>query len=71
VGRISRRLGLTTHQDAEKVEADLMRVLPRAEWLDFTHRLIDHGRAVCAAPRPRCGACTLADLCPSVQSGDA
>jgi endonuclease-3 len=71
VGRISRKLGLTAHQDPEKVEADLMRALPRAEWLDFTHRLIDHGRAVCTAPRPRCGACTLADLCPSVQSGDA
>jgi endonuclease-3 len=67
VGRISRRLGLTAHQDPEKVEADLMRVLPRPVWLDFTHQVIEHGRAVCTAPRPRCGACVLADLCPSAQ----
>lgn len=67
VGRISRRLGLTAHQDPVKVEADLMRVLPRPVWRDFTHRLIEHGRAVCTAPRPRCAACSLADLCPSVE----
>jgi len=66
-GRISRRLGFTTNKDPEKVEADLMRLLPRAAWLDYTHQLIDHGRAVCTALRPRCTACVLFDLCPSAE----
>ncbi|HEY8283003.1 MAG TPA: endonuclease III, partial [Chloroflexota bacterium] len=65
VGRISRRLGLTASEDPVRVERDLMALLPRTEWRDYNHRLIDHGRAICKAPRPRCAVCTLADICPS------
>ncbi len=65
VGRVSRRLALTESQDPVRVEADLMAALPPAEWLDFSHRVIAHGRAVCKAPRPVCPACTLNDICPS------
>jgi endonuclease III len=68
VRRLSRRLGLTAQQDPERIEADLVRLLPREEWTDFSHLLIFHGRAVCKAPRARCGACVLADLCPSAGS---
>ena len=66
VGRIARRLGLTRQTDAVKAERDLMAVLPRDEWIAFSHRVIEHGRAVCAARRPRCAGCVLADLCPQV-----
>lgn len=66
VGRISRRLGLTRHADAVKAERDLAAVLPRDHWIAFSHRLIEHGRAVCTARRPRCEGCILADLCPRV-----
>jgi endonuclease-3 len=65
VGRISRRLGFTIHEDPVKVEADLMALLPRASWLDYVHRIILHGRAVCTAKRPRCAECILAPVCPS------
>ncbi len=63
VGRISRRLGLTRRTDAVGAERDLVRVVPREHWIVFSHRLIDHGRAVCLARRPRCATCGLADLC--------
>lgn len=66
VGRIARRLGLTRQTDAVKAERDLMAVLPPAEWIAFSHRVIEHGRAVCTARRPRCAGCMLADLCPQV-----
>jgi endonuclease III len=65
VGRLSRRLRLTTHSDPKKVEPDLMRLLPVEEWTVFSHRLIWFGREVCTAKDPRCDACELADLCPS------
>jgi endonuclease-3 len=64
VGRLSRRLGLTLHTDPVKVERDLMRLVPQAEWTRFSHRLILHGRQVCHARKPRCSECLLADLCP-------
>lgn len=64
VGRIARRLGLSRRSDAPGVERDLVRVVPRDHWIAFSHRLIDHGRGVCLARRPRCGRCDLADLCP-------
>ncbi|MGH2410713.1 MAG: endonuclease III [Chloroflexota bacterium] len=67
VGRISRRLGLTASEDPVRVEQDLMVLLPQSAWRDYNHRLIDHGRAVCKAPRPRCGVCILADICPSAE----
>ncbi|MFM9026149.1 MAG: endonuclease III [Planctomycetaceae bacterium] len=66
VGRISRRLGLTRHADAVKAERDLVALLPRHHWIAFSHRVIEHGRTVCAARTPRCEACPLADLCPKV-----
>jgi endonuclease-3 len=66
VGRLSRRLGLTTHTDPVKVERDLMAVLPRKEWVVFSHRMMRHGRLVCHARRPKCDQCTLARFCPRV-----
>jgi endonuclease-3 len=66
VGRLSRRLGLTTHTDPVKVERDLMALLPAREWTMFSHRLIFHGRQVCHSRKPACDKCTLARLCPRV-----
>jgi endonuclease III len=66
VGRLSRRLGLSTHTDPVKVERDLMALLPPATWTDFSHRLILHGRQVCFARKPNCEGCTLQRLCPKV-----
>ncbi len=66
VGRLSRRLGLSAHTQPEKVEKDLMALLPPAEWTMFSHRMIFHGRQVCAARKPRCDACVLEKLCPKV-----
>jgi endonuclease-3 len=64
--RLSRRLGLTTETTPEKVELDLMRVLPKREWVAFGHRMIYHGRRICRARRPLCDRCPLAQLCPRV-----
>ncbi|MGH2363064.1 MAG: endonuclease III [Chloroflexota bacterium] len=65
VGRIARRLGLTPQDDPVKVEQDLMSLVPRPEWTLFAHLLIFHGRQCCTAQRPRCGSCSVAELCPS------
>ena len=65
VGRLSRRLGLTTENDPVKVETELGRYLPPEAWGDFSLRMILHGRRVCAAKRPLCAECTLEDVCPS------
>jgi endonuclease III len=65
VRRVSGRLGLTTHEEPEKIELDLMRLIDRAEWTDLAHLFIYHGRAVCRAPTPRCEVCMLHDICPS------
>ncbi len=65
VGRLSRRLGWTTNDDAVKVEQDLMRIIPHEEWLNISHMLIFHGRAICDARKPLCEQCTLSTLCPS------
>jgi endonuclease III len=65
VERISHRLGLSKAKTPEKVEQDLVNRVPREEWIDFSHRLILHGRRVCAARAPRCGECPVQDLCPS------
>jgi endonuclease-3 len=64
--RLSNRLGWTKHQDAVKIEQDLMKIVPKEEWLTITHRLIQHGRKVCDARKPLCSVCTLAKWCPSV-----
>lgn len=66
VRRISKRLGLSGQNDPEKIERDLMAVLPRKEWVDFSHRMIHHGRQICVARRPKCDACTLNKICPRV-----
>ncbi|MBI3865975.1 MAG: endonuclease III [Planctomycetia bacterium] len=66
VKRIAHLLGLTNHTDPEKVERDLMELLPKKEWVNFSHRLIHHGRRVCIARRPRCPECPLLSLCPRV-----
>ena len=66
VGRLSRRLGFTTNEDAVKVEHDLMAIWPKKEWTMASHRLIFHGRQVCHSRKPLCDACELAKLCPKV-----
>ncbi len=65
VKRLSRRLGLTEHEDPLRIERDLMQLLPQADWENWSIRLIDHGRAICTARKPLCEQCFLADLCPS------
>ncbi len=68
VTRLSNRLGWTKHQDAVKIEQDLMKIVHREEWLHFSHRLIQHGRKVCDARKPLCNICALAKWCPSAKS---
>jgi endonuclease-3 len=65
VRRLSQRLRLTRQEDPAKIERDLQRLVPRADWARFPHLLIWHGRRVCNARRPRCEVCVLFDLCPS------
>jgi endonuclease-3 len=64
VGRLSRRMGLTTHTDPVKVEHDLMKLIPKKDWTPFSHRMIFHGRQVCFARKPNCDGCTLNKDCP-------
>lgn len=68
VGRLSKRMGLTRadDKDAIRIERDLMELLPKAEWIVFSHRMIHHGRKICAARKPLCDECVLNDLCPKV-----
>ncbi|MFM9066481.1 MAG: endonuclease III [Planctomycetota bacterium] len=66
VTRISRRLGLTRHTDAVKIERDLIKLLPTEEWIGFSHRVIHHGRQVCQARKPQCERCVFQDFCPRV-----
>jgi endonuclease III len=66
VFRIAHRLGLTRAKTPEKVELDLMKLLPSDEWINFSHRLIHHGRRVCVARSPQCPSCTLSELCPKL-----
>jgi endonuclease-3 len=65
--RLSRRLFLTTEEDPEKIERDLMAILPREDWTRFALLLQDHGRKVCKARKPECAVCPVADLCPSAE----
>jgi endonuclease-3 len=65
VVRISRLLGLTGQKEANKIEQDLMKIIPGKDWIIFTHLMIDHGRAVCVARRPKCEICVLRKQCPS------
>jgi len=65
VKRVSNRLGFTQRSDPDKIEQDLMRLIPNERWFDFTYVLIDHGRNVCVARRPKCELCPVNNLCPS------
>src|ERR1043166_3337559 len=67
VARLAGRLGLTENSDPVKIEEDLMKLLPQKEWTSFSHRLIDHGRAICIARKPKCSECRLNELCPSAE----
>lgn len=66
VTRVSQRLGLTKQKDPEKIEQELMKLVPQEEWIAFGHRMILHGRRVCAARKPRCDACPLGRICPRI-----
>jgi endonuclease-3 len=68
-GRLSRRFGWTTDSDPVKIEQQVGSLIPRSEWTALSHRLIWHGRRVCHARRPACGACALARLCPAYGEG--
>ena len=70
VGRVARRLGLTTEEDPVKVEQELGALIEKREWTMFSHRMIVHGRRTCHARRPACGACVVAALCPSYGIGE-
>lgn len=65
VRRLSQRLGFSEQSDPDKIEQDLMRLVPKKEWFDFTYVLIDHGRAICKARTPKCGDCPVNRVCPS------
>jgi endonuclease III len=65
VTRITQLLGLTAHSAPERIEQDLIDLVPQKDWIDFSHLMIYHGRAVCIARRPQCDKCTLEKLCPS------
>lgn len=67
--RLARRLGWTAHTDTDKIEHDVGELLPRQEWTAASHRLIWHGRRVCHARVPACGACEIARLCPAFGVG--
>jgi endonuclease III len=66
VMRLSQRMGLTKHDVPEKIEQDLMALIPKKDWTMFSHRMIFHGRQVCSARKPQCDACTLAADCPQI-----
>jgi endonuclease III len=66
VARLSQRLGMTRHKDPVKIERDLMALLPKGQWVDFSHRMIHHGRQICLARKPKCDICPLSDVCPRI-----
>lgn len=65
VKRLSGRLGLSRRLEPEKIEQDLLKIVPRRDWLDFNYLLVNHGRRICQARKPKCPECNLAKLCPS------
>lgn len=65
VKRLARLLGFTKNSDPDKIERDLMSLVPKRKWFKLTYLLIEHGRKVCKAPTPRCEECVLSDICPS------
>jgi endonuclease-3 len=66
VARISRRLGLTRQKAPEKIERDLMELVPKREWIALSHRMIQHGRRLCTARKPKCPDCPLLSICPRI-----
>jgi len=66
VGRLSRRLGLTQETDAVKAERSLIEILPKKSWIDYSHRMIHHGRQVCNARKPKCEVCSMKKFCPRI-----
>jgi endonuclease-3 len=67
VKRLSQRLGLSKEKNPEKIEQDLMALVPRKDWIDFNYMLVNHGRKVCQARKPNCPECVLRHLCPSAK----
>ncbi len=65
VKRLSERLGLSKEKSADKIEKDLMRIIPKKDWLEISYFLINHGRAICKARKPLCDKCRINRLCPS------
>jgi endonuclease-3 len=65
VRRLAHRFAFSTQKDPDKIERDLMRLIPREKWFSFTYVLIDHGRALCVARDPKCEICPVSDLCPA------
>mgnify|MGYP006267136153 CR=1 FL=1 len=70
VRRLAVRLGLTEQEDPNKIESDLMKIVPKDKWMKFTDLLIFHGRTICVARKPKCGVCALNKLCPSAFTFD-
>jgi endonuclease-3 len=68
VHRLSNRIGFSAQRNADKIEQDLMRLVPEDHWYRFSYQLIDHGRAICTAKKPRCTECPIEYLCPSSQA---
>ena len=66
VGRITRRLGMSSEQDPVKIEQDLMDLLPKSDWIYYSHRMIHHGRQVCKARKPQCDNCSMSKFCPRI-----
>ncbi|MGV3247207.1 endonuclease III [Rothia sp. 11254D007CT] len=69
-GRLARRFGFTTEEDPVKVERDVAELFEPKDWTQLSHRLVYHGRRICHAQKPACGACPIADLCPAYGAGE-
>lgn len=69
-GRLARRFGFTTEEDPVKVERDVAELFEPKDWTQLSHRLVYHGRRICHAQKPACGACPVADLCPAYGAGE-
>jgi endonuclease-3 len=68
VKRLSGRLGLSTESDPEKIERDLLALVPRKDWIDFNYLLVNHGRKICQARKPKCPECVINHLCPAAKN---
>ena len=67
VRRLAQRIGLSKEEDPEKIELDLMEIVPKKDWIDFGNMLIRHGRKTCQARKPKCPECVISSLCPSAE----